>query len=434
MNIDFSGLAAADNPFLQGGLVMMVVGGLMALFRRAPYDLWHWLQRRLSVSVDVMNSDQVFDDLSAWLDAHPYSKRATRLSVSSKIASDGSRTVIFTPAPGNHFFVYQRRLVWFNRERNASGGGKEDDDTGGGLSPLSRQRETYTLRVFGRGQEVARRLVEDARRCAMTAAAKEADLYISNLWYWNKVGALSPRAVESVVLPAGVSDRIVGDIREFLAERAWYAERGIPYRRGHLYEGVPGSGKSSLIRAVASTLKLNLYMLNIGSAGMSDEKLTSLMSEVKDNSIVLLEDVDAAARRPLNDTAATATAGPAAAPQGVTFSGLLNALDGVNAREGVIVVMTTNHVERLDPALIREGRVDLRQHFDYATREQARRLFRNFYVDCDPDAVSAAAPLFARALPEQVSMSAVQGHLLNFKRRPAEAVIALNMRGMSAAA
>jgi chaperone BCS1 len=412
--------AALQNQFLSGGAALMVMGAVMALCRRLPSAFYNWLRRRCTVTVDVMNSDPVFDWLSQWLDAHPYSKRATRLTISSKasLSDGGSRTVIFTPAPGNHFFVYRRRLVWFNRERNVAGSGGKDED--GEAMGSFRQRETYTLRVIGRGQEVARQLIEEARRCANAAAAKEADLYISGPWYWSKIGALSPRSIESVVLPDGVTARIVEDIREFLESREWYAARGIPWRRGHLYEGVPGSGKSSLIRAVASTVKLNLYMLNIGSAGMSDEKLNSLMSEVKDNSVVLLEDVDAAARRPL---AAATEPGAAPVPEtkGITFSGLLNALDGVNAREGVIVVMTTNHVERLDEALIRPGRVDFRQHFDYATPAQARALFRNFYSG---DHIAGLAEAFASQLPANTSMASVQQLLILHKREPEKAAAA----------
>ncbi len=414
-NLAHALVGALQNQFLSGGAVLMLMGAVMALCRRTPFTIWNWLQRRLTVTVEMMNSDPVFEWMSQWLDAHPYSKRATRLTASSKasLSEDAARTVIFTPAPGNHFFIYRRRLVWFHRERNVGAAGSADKDDEA-LS-MMRQRETYTLRIVGRSQEVARHLIEDARRAAMTAARKQPELFISSMWYWSKVGAITPRAIESVVLPEGMSEHLVADVTEFLESRAWYAERGIPYRRGYLMEGVPGSGKSSLIRALASTLNLNLYMLNIGSAGMSDEKLVSLMSEVKDNSIVLLEDVDAAARRPLADVASSAPAGEC---KGITFSGLLNALDGVNAREGVMVWMTTNHKERLDPALIRPGRVDVQEHFDYATGAQAARLFSHFY----PGHVHGLATAFAACVGEGISMAALQQHLLNYKKSPDDAV------------
>jgi hypothetical protein len=103
---------ALQNQFLSGGAALMVMGALMALCRRVPFTVWNWLRLRFSVTVEILNSDPVFDWMSEWLDAHPYSKRATRLTVSTKAAlgEDAARPVIFTPAPGNHFFIYKRRL------------------------------------------------------------------------------------------------------------------------------------------------------------------------------------------------------------------------------------------------------------------------------------------------------------------------------------
>lgn len=411
--------AALQNQFLSGGAVLMVMGAIMALCRRTPFTLWRFMLRRFTVTVDVMNSDPVFDWLSEWLDAHPYSKRATRLTVSSKAAlsEDAARMVIFTPAPGNHFFIFKRRLVCFNRERKQLGGGQKDDESSG-LSSMFRQPETYTLRVVGRNQEVARQLIEDARKCAQVAARKAADLFISSLWYWSRVGELSPRAIESVILPEEMSERLIADVEEFLRSRQWYAERGIPYRRGYLLEGVPGSGKSSFIRALASSLNLHLYMLNIGSPGMTDEKLTSLLSEIKDNSILLLEDIDAAARRPLTGAQPTEGGSSPTETKGITFSGLLNALDGVNAREGVMVWMTTNHKERLDPALIRAGRVDVEEHFDHATPAQVARLFSHFYPGHEP----GLAEEFVGVMPRDSSMADIQKYLLRHKDSPSMAV------------
>jgi chaperone BCS1 len=225
-------LVALQNPMLTGGFALMFTGALMALCRRVPHTAWGWVKRRFTVTVEMLNTDPVFDWMSEWLDEHPYSKRATRLTVSTKAAlsEDAARPIIFTPAPGNHFFIYRRRLVWFNRERNASTAAGEDKE-GGGFSGF-RQRETFTIRIVGRSQEVARQLVEDARAAALKSTRKQSELYISSLWYWNKIGAITPRALSSVVLPSGVTERIVADVEEFLESRGWYFERGIPYRRG----------------------------------------------------------------------------------------------------------------------------------------------------------------------------------------------------------
>ncbi len=149
-----------------------------------------------------------------------------------------------------------------------------------------------------------------------------------------------------MVLGRGKKEAIVDDVKRFLERDRWYAERGIPYRRGYLLHGAPGSGKSSFITALAGHLDFNICLLNLSERGLTDDKLNHLLSNAPDRSILLLEDVDAAffGRQQAAEDGYQAS---------VTFSGLLNALDGVASGESRIIFMTTNHIERLDPALIR---------------------------------------------------------------------------------
>lgn len=101
----------------------------------------------------------------------------------------------------------------------------------------------------------------------------------------------------------------------------------------------------------------------------------------------------------------------------VTFSGLLNALDGVASAEGRIVFMTTNHIELLDRALIRPGRVDLREYVGDATPSQVHKMFMRFYEGQD-----TMADKFVKLLEgHKVSTAALQGHFVHFKDRPDDA-------------
>jgi chaperone BCS1 len=111
---------------------------------------------------------------------------------------------------------------------------------------------------------------------------------------------------------------------------------------------------------------------------LTDDKLNHLLGLVPERSIVLLEDVDSAFNR-------REQSGEDGFKGSVTFSGLLNALDGVASSEERVIFMTTNHHERLDPALIRPGRVDLHEMIDDAVGEQAERLFVKFYGNSASD-------------------------------------------------
>ena len=190
---------------------------------------------------------------------------------------------------------------------------------------------------------------------------------------WVERGALIPRSPESVILRDGQMERLLIDVHSFLEAEEIYEARGIPYHRGLLLEGPPRTGKSSVARALASRFRLSLYYLSLSDVD-SDVTLIKLVSQIPRRSILLLEDVDithAATERTERNRA-------------VSMSGLLNVLDGVITPHGLIAIMTSNHMERLDPALIGPGRVDRIEHIGHLTDEQFGRLATLFYPDHDP--------------------------------------------------
>jgi chaperone BCS1 len=182
------------------------------------------------------------------------------------------------------------------------------------------------------------------------------------------------------VLDEGVSERIVDDVQDFISSSAWYHDRGIPYRRGYLLYGPPGTGKSSFIQALAGELDYDIAILNLSERGLTDDRLNHLLTIVPNRTLVLLEDVDAAFSNRRVQTDSDGYRGA-----NVTFSGLLNALDGVASAEERIIFLTTNHVERLDEALVRPGRVDMTVRLGEVTRYQVGRLWDRFYEDIDTD-------------------------------------------------
>jgi chaperone BCS1 len=108
----------------------------------------------------------------------------------------------------------------------------------------------------------------------------------------------------------------------------------------------------------------------LSSSELDDDALNRLLSEAPEHSIILLEDVDA-----------MFVQRDQVQKQKLSFSGFLNALDGVRSQEGQILFMTTNHKERLDPALLRPGRADVHVRLDHASEKQIKGLFNRFFPD-----------------------------------------------------
>lgn len=217
------------------------------------------------------------------------------------------------------------------------------------------------------------------------------------------------RDLSSVILDGDTSERIVNDIQQWRSSKNWYFDKGIPYRRGYLLHGSPGSGKSSFVFALAGALDYNICMLNLNEQGLTDDRLALALSTVPERSIVLLEDIDAA----FNARDAAESYGSA-----ISFTGLLNVLDGVTATEERLLFMTTNHIERLDPALIRPGRVDLVERLGNASHQQQLELFKRFY----PDATEHQMEQFKKLAPSEQSMAKLQGHFLRYKDDPQLAI------------
>lgn len=240
--------------------------------------------------------------------------------------------------------------------------------------------------------------------------------------YWRKAEVVKARSMDSVVLPQELKSKLVEDMAEFVSPstREWYLEHGVPYKRSYLLHGSPGAGKTSCIAALAGKFKRNVcYFSSLSHPEMTDDNLKAAVQRVPAKSILVLEDVDALFSA---DDGRKKSAGDRSA---LTFSGVLNALDGVGGSTGQIFILTTNHRERLDPALIRCGRVDMHIEFKDACAEQMRDLFAQFYKHAPPELAEQFKDSLLELLGDKtVSMAALQHYFTMMRRQPAEVAAA----------
>jgi len=189
---------------------------------------------------------------------------------------------------------------------------------------------------------------------------------------WSHLHTTHPRSPASVILSTGLMERVLADLDKFMAHetRKRYKALDLPYRRGWLFTGPPGNGKSSLVAVVAARLCVPIHIVSLREAKLQDADLAREMNRPRGTThrpaVFLLEDID-------RTTATTNT--------GLTLSGLFNVLDGHAAPENALIIMTTNHPEKLDPALIRPGRVDATFEFTPPTRDMVERYFARIARD-----------------------------------------------------
>ena len=380
-------------------LIFMAAGAGVSMLREVPRRASTLFADLFSISIAVDENDPVHW-FATWLGKQPYGARCRRLKLWVKwrnLGDFGQESTVsmveLEPGLGPHVFRYRGRWFLLTREEH-------------------QQREHFAgrtrlhLRTLGRARQPLEALVKEVVEHGIRAM-REQDLVRVNDdgGSWRMLEAGESRRLESVVLPGDERARVLADMERFIARREWYASRGIPYRRGYLFFGPPGSGKTSLARSLAHELGLTLFVLDLSSARITDQQLFALLAQVPPRSMILVEDVDRT--RPMAARAATAKADKPA-DGGATISGLLNAVDGPTSGEGRVLVFTTNNPGTLDAALLRPGRVDYRLEFRAADRGQAREIFLRFFPGETAVADAFAAALDSRAL----TMADLQGILL----------------------
>ncbi|KAF5329659.1 hypothetical protein D9619_009197 [Psilocybe cf. subviscida] len=329
------------------------------------------------------------------------------------------------------------------------------------------------LTIYTRDMSVLSALVDDARERYLKSNKPHVIVFSADQpnygpgSTWSTAKRKQRRPLSSIILQDGVIQTLVEDAREFMRSEDWYTKAGIPHRRGYLLHGPPGTGKSSTIYAVAGELGLEIYTLSLSANFVDDAFLARAVASIPKQAIFLLEDIDCAfpSREEQDEEDEMPAKGPMMFPPGmvmpggprsrqrspVTMSGLLNVLDGVGSEEGKLFFATTNYIDRLDPALLRPGRIDLKFEYKLATQAQAAALFLRFYPESHTVLLSekaassttatsekSPAPLsaaekeailsdmskeFSAQVPEhEFSTAELQGFLLGCKQQPEKAV------------
>ncbi|KAI1265309.1 BCS1 N terminal-domain-containing protein [Xylariaceae sp. FL1019] len=476
----------------------------------SQWYFWDQLETHFMSVVDIRTDDEIYNILMAWVASQRFSEGARRFVVNTNLSSrswylwrwdddddddgiegDDSRSpekkkkkaLSYTPSFGSHYFWFKGRLLLFRRTAN------REQNSYGMCRMLVSEKEEISISCFGRNPWVLKELLMEAQQKYMEKDECKTQIYrgtvrsMSNEAVWQRCMSRVSRPFSTVILNEETKQELIDDVSDYLcpATQRWYANRGIPYRRGYLLYGPPGTGKSSLSLALAGFFKMRIYIVSLSSNNANEETLGALFAELPRRCVVLLEDIDTAGLTHTRDDNGSSKQGEnneTESKEGsrdnggstssnnnnnnnnnnsgrLSLSGLLNILDGVASQEGRVLIMTTNHLEKLDKALIRPGRVDMMVEFGLADSYMTTNIFKNIfaYLEGDdgsdplalanlrPDERDAAikrkeetraahdanidvlAREFAvRIPPHEFSPAELQGHLMRFKRDPEKAV------------
>lgn len=413
--------------------MVLFLGSVTFTWRYISEYFWEKLEAYFMSTVDIRTDDEIYNMLMAWVAQQKFAKGARRFVVNTNLNSrawylwrwddddddgpeDGDDTpashgkkkkaLAYTPTFGSHFFWYRGRICIFRRDKGR--------DQQSGFMMVS-EREEISISCFGRNPWLLKELLLEARTQFTQRDEHKTLIYRGTIPAgstspaWQRCLARASRPFSTVILNEKVKQDLIDDVQDYLnpATRRWYSNRGIPYRRGYLLYGPPGTGKSSLSLALAGFFKMRIYIVSLSSVTSNEENLSTLFAELPRRCVVLLEDIDTAGlTHTREDDKATDSSNddkdddmvPGQITKGtgptnntnnnngrLSLSGLLNILDGVASQEGRVLIMTTNHVDKLDKALIRPGRVDMIVKFDLADTEMISSIFRAIFAPLEGD-------------------------------------------------
>ncbi|OQV12975.1 putative mitochondrial chaperone BCS1-B [Hypsibius exemplaris] len=426
----FFGKLFEGNFALGTGVGIVGLGAALSFIQRTWAQLRAMYVERFSLSMKIGPQDNSYQDVVDWVNERQLKKaRHISLNTGTKQTPSGKWESVYDYIPeiDTYKFKFKGRNYEISQESKSS-----DKDQLSVRGPPS-----LLLSSTGTNLGIFRDVLQEIKKDKKIRNEGMTTIYSACNGYWEAGRTKRKRPLESVILEDGVPEVIMSDVQDFIDSAEWYAEFGVPYRRGYLLYGPPGTGKTSFISAVAGHFDLNVCILNLSDKSLTDDSLNKLLIDAPEDTVILLEDVDSAfgSRDVTDDTDSRKKDGDAStsatAFEGMnrlTFSGLLNALDGVASAEGRILFMTTNHIDKLDSALIRPGRVDTKQFIGYASEGQVERMFRRFYrTASDDEAQRFVREVFDQPNRPEICLAQLQGLFLRYKKTPEAIFFGLSM-------
>lgn len=221
---------------------------------------------------------------------------------------------------------------------------------------------------------------------------------------WSLYNKIEHRKIDTIYINQEIKTKLIEDIETFINNESEYNKFGIPYKKTFLLTGIPGGGKTSLIKSICNYFKMNLSILSV-QKNFDNAALLNSIKRIENDTILLIEDVDSFFEKRTGMDAPS-----------ITFSQFINVLDGVLYKHGIITFLTTNHPEKLDNALLRIGRIDKIIKIDYPSKTNIRKLFFDILKTTNQGDLKQMFDDFYESIQDQkITMSAIVNFLFRYK-------------------
>lgn len=381
--IDYINYISGGNQMIGGAISLALMGGTTYLLRSVPMNLWKFFVKHTTTELVTTSQNIVFHNLLKWIQDKGYAGKFRKIKLSNgRWGYEESLTK--SVGYGTHIIWYKFRpiLITLNKEES-----KSDVD-----------KETIILKKLGRSHKIFDCLIrqisdrkEDINSTSIHKMREKS---------WHFIAKQPKRELESVIIEPQKIESLKRSIKEFLDKEQWYIKHGIPWQLGILLYGPPGTGKTSLIKALAAYTDRSISLISASYA----DSISVALQEVPENTITVIEDVDACGethnrRENLSKDKNDNLSGNDSLTNNeelildkkmerlmdrygnVGLADLLNAIDGVISTHGRILIMTTNHRDKLDQALLRPGRVDIQIEVGFITMELLELFICRFYPE-----------------------------------------------------
>lgn len=388
----------ASNPVFAGGVGTLAVGSAMYLMRAVPEKIIDALDRTFWTKVFVESLSAEYRDVDAFIE-----RRRAKFFSRSLEMKDGSLKTGF----GSGWGSYDGTLFRYAKTKSTQQ-----------IAPF----ETITVSFLTRDRGVVERFMADSR-----PEEHRNSIHISMFGANGNGGGLRrrKRGLATVFVDDAIKQRLVERFTWFAGAEDWHAARGIPWKLGIILHGPPGTGKTSLIHALASDFGYNIkYIKSLHGLG------AAFMAGGKDD-LFVIEDIDTMAGGLHRDGAHGQDIHRGAAElRGSPMHEILNAMDGMQTPDGLKFIVTTNHIGRLDPAIVRPGRIDDVIEVGPLSLESARAMFKAFY---GRDGIHAYTPRTGAELQQMFSTQSADVSEAELARQAAPAVAAMRVLSGTAA-